>query len=434
MRQEILAEWNPWWSKKPGWDLVPRVLEKDVLAWLPRKEIIAVLGVRRSGKTTLFKRIISHLLAKTDEKNILFIKGDDERIEKGNLIQDAIDTHRQLFNPKGRTFIFIDEVQDIPSWESTLKRIHDLEPDAKFFISGSNSSLLLQDLSKKIAGRYAYFDLYPFSFGEYLDSFQFKHRRLDILSKKQEIIHHLLAYMEFGGFPEVVLEKDNERKTQLLQFYFDSIVYRDILRRQEIRNTQKMERLITYYLQNISNLANFTKIAKQIALTTDSVVEYTLYLQDAFFVFSVPLLAYSIKKQEINPKKIYCVDTGLRNIKGFRFSPDVGRLAENAVFLELKRRQSTNPLAQVLYWSDKKHEIDFVYKEGIHIKEAMQICWDFDEPSVKRREIDALFAGLPELKLSSGIIITKDAEQELHDGKLKIYVIPLWKWLLQEGM
>ncbi len=431
MQSDVLGEWNPWWEKKPEFGLVERDIKDEILKWLERKEIIGILGVRRGGKTSLLYLIIKHLLNSADKRNILFIKCDDDRVEKKGLIEKSIEMYKELLNPKGRVFIFIDEVQEVPEWESTLKRIYDLEKNVKFFISGSNFSALKEDLTYKLAGRLAYFDLYPFSFREMLKMKMNINEKIFSLSKKREIKHFLLQYIEFGGFPEIVLEGDEMKKRQLLQFYYDTIVYRDVIKRRGVRNATNMERMINYFLQNISNKTNFSAVGKTVSLSTDSVVEYTKYLQDAFFIFSIPLFSHSVKKQEINPKKIYCIDTGMRNVKGFRFSEDFGRLAENTAFIEIKRRESANPLSEVFYWEGEKCEVDFVLKEGIKVKELIQVCWDIENKETKKREVGGLLEALKHFRLKKGLIITENFEgQEKVNGKTIEY-IPLWKWLLQ---
>ncbi len=435
MEQEVLAEWNPWWAGKQATGLVERELLPEVSRWIGRKEIVGILGVRRGGKSSLFRLIINELQKTHTAKNILFIKGDDDRVGKKDLISDAISSYRELMNPKGKIFVFVDEVQEIDEWEATLKRMYDLEQNVKLFISGSNFSVHKEILSFKLAGRIAYFDLYPFSFSEYLKL----HLKVDLtkkaalLSKKHEISHLLLKYLEFGGFPEVVLETDEKRKTQLLQYYYDTIVYRDIIKRRGVRSPEKMERVINYFLQNISNRSNFTKIAKQSMLSTDTVVEYSKYLQEAFLVFNVPMFAYSVKQQEVNPKKTYCIDTGMRNVKGFRFSKDYGRLIENLVFIELKRRNSANPLAEIYYFSSKEGEVDFVLKQGSEVKALIQVCWNFEDEEVMVRELKGLKAAMSELKMKEGLLITKEqlSGKILETEDKRIRFMPLWKWLLE---
>jgi len=430
MNREALVQWNPWWSQKHSFNLIDRDIKKELLGWLGRREIIGIIGARRSGKTSLMFLIIEHLLKKTNPKNILFIKCDDDRVEKEGLVSKSVERYYDMVSPKGNIYIFIDEIQEVPGWENTLKRMYDIEKGMKFFISGSNFSVLKEDMTQKMAGRLAYFEIYPFSFKEIVTREINTSDKLQALSKKKEIRHMLFRYMEFGGFPEVVLENDKTKKGQILQFYYDTIVYRDIIKRRGIRNTAKLDKMINYFLQNISNPASFSKTGKRVFLSTDSVVEYMKHLQDAFFLFSVSMFSFSVKKQEINPKKVYCIDNGLRNIKGFRFSEDYGRLAENTVFLELLRRNSSNPLFKVYYWRNNKHEVDFVTKDGLKVKELIQVCWDIESRKTKQREVCGLLEAMKELKLRKATIVTESKDGgETVSGK-RIDYVPLWKWLL----
>lgn len=435
MKKEILAEWNPWWAHDVEFGLLDREIVGQVEKWIKRKEIIGFLGARRCGKTSLMHILIKKLFSSgVPKKNVLFIKCDDERVEKERLIEDAITVFKELANPKGRIFVFMDEVQEAENWESTLKRIYDLEKDTKLFVSGSNFSMQREDLSAKLAGRIAYFEVYPFSFREFLGTKIAINGKISLFSKKDEIKHYLLEYMEFGGFPEVALEKDKGMKNQLLQFYFDSVIYRDVIKRRNIRNPAKMEKMINFFLQNISNAANFTRIGKYVSLSTDSVAEYVKYLQDAYFIFSMPVFSYSVKTQEINPKKIYCVDSGIRNAKGFRFSEDYGRIAENIVFIELKRRNCSNPLAKIFYWRDKSNkETDFLLMNG-KAESAVQVCWNMKEDGVKKRETDGLVSAMKELNLKAGLAITEDYECEEIVENRKIKFVPLWMWLMENDI
>jgi predicted AAA+ superfamily ATPase len=431
MNKEILVEWNPHWKGEAGPKLIERELLKDIGKWLERKEILGFIGVRRSGKTTLMSILINRLSSKIPSKNILFVKCDDDRVQKENLIDDAIKSYRELINPEGKIFVFIDEVQEVDNWENTLKRIYDLEKDMKLIISGSNFSILKEDFSYRLAGRIAYFEVYPLSFREFLKTKLMIKDKISAFSKKNEIKHHLFEYMELGGFPEVVLENHPGIKKQLLQFYFDTIIYRDIIKKRGIRNAAKMEKMVNLLLQNISNPMNFSKVGKDISLSVDTVGEYAANLKDAYLVFNVPVFSFSVKAQEINPKKIYCIDSGIRNIKGFRFSLDYGRIAENIVFIEMKRRNFSDPLSKIFYWHDKnQRETDFLLMNELKIREALQVCWDISQPEVKEREVEGLLCALNEFDLKSGLIITEDYEGEEIIGDKRITYMPLWLWLM----
>ena len=425
--KDILFEWNPWWKGRYKFDGIKRELLDEIESWLQRKEVIAVLGARRAGKTTLLFETIDLLInkKKVPVENILFIKADDERVQKKELINKAISDYTKWKDPKGRVFIFIDEIQEIPDWQKTLKRIYDIEGfEKKVFISGSNASLLKEELSYLITGRFAYFELYTFSFKEFIK----KHGLIisnenDAIKQKNTLRKLLVEFLSFGGFPEVVLENNEKRKEELLRFYFDSILLRDVITRKKIRNTEKMTRLTEYCLQNISSYNNFMKIGKLLGLTIDSIKEYTKYLEEAYLIFIVNTFSYSLKKQFINPKKIYCVDSGIRRIVGFVFSEDIGRIFENMVFIELKRRKK-----QVYYWKEE-YDCDFLVKDKTKITEALQVCYEINNEN-KEREISGLLEVLKRFNLKKGLIITENYEETLTRDKKKIIFIPLWKWLL----
>ncbi len=427
--KELLFEWNPWWDKGYQFTGIKRELLNKVKSWIERKEIIAILGARRAGKTTLLFEIIDLLIniKKIPRENILFIKADDERAEKSDLISKAIDEYLKWKNPNERIFVFIDEVQEIKEWQRTLKRIFDLEQEKKkIFISGSNSSLLREELSYLLTGRFAYFELFTFSFREFLIAHKIEIKNeSDLLKQRIPIKRLLIEYLSFGGFPEIILEKNEERKEELLRFYFDSILFRDVIRRKNLRNTEKIAKLTEWYLQNIASNVNFSKIGKVLELTTDSVGGYSKYLEEAYLIFIINLFTYSLKKQFINPKKAYCIDSGIRRIAGFVFSEDIGRIYENAVFIELKRRNKN-----IYYWKNK-NECDFLIKEKNKIKEALQVCYYLNDKN-KTREYSGILETIDKFNLKEGFIITEDYEAEERIKNKKIKFIPLWKWLLSQ--
>jgi len=424
--KEILFEWNPWWEETYNYQKVKRDLFRHTIKWIDRKEIISILGARRSGKTTLLFEIIDYLINKKNinKNNIFFIKADDDRVDKKNLINIALDEYYKWKNPKGKIFVFIDEIHEIPEWQKTLKRIYDLEhKNKKIFISGSNASLLREELSYLLTGRFAYFELYPFSFKEFLRANKISIKNeTDIIKQKNTLRNLLTEYIEYGGFPEIILEKDKERKSELLRFYFESILYRDIVKRKSIRNVEKLDRLVKWYLQNISAYANYDKLGKLCGLSTDTVGEYTRYLEDAYLVFAINILAFSIKKQFINPKKIYCVDQGIRRIIGFIFSEDAGRIYENMVFVKLKMYNK-----KVYYWKNKG-ECDFVIQNKNKIEQVIQVSYELKEN--KEREVKGLIEVMEEFNVKKGTIITQDFSSKETNNDKEIEYIPLWKWLL----
>lgn len=424
MEEEILFDWNPWWGEKEfSTDSVEREQQDEIQKWMDRPEVIVLTGARRSGKTTLLYMTIEDLLKETDSENILFIKCDDERVD-GNIIKEAREKHREIFNPDGRTYLFLDEVQSQEEWDKTVKRIYDLEED-KIILTGSR--VLKQELSEALAGRFARFDIYPFSFREFL-----KAKEADIKDKKtglqqnKQVKHYLREYLEWGGFPEIVLEKDEELKKQLLKFYSDTILYRDVIEHSNIQKTDKVEKLKSYTLSNFTNLSNYTKIGENLNIDSETVSTYIKAMEDAYFIFPMPIFSYSVKKQQRNPKKLYTIDNGIRNAAGFRFSKDIGRMYENTVFIELKRRGKTP-----YYWKNQDgKETDFLTHENQEIKQIIQVSYNY--PNAEKREIEATKKAIEKHQPQKTLILTHQTRKQIQHKNHQIQVKPLWEWLIEK--
>jgi len=189
----------------------------------------------------------------------------------------------------------------------------------------------------------------------------------------------------------------------------------------------KLEELAKYYLTNISTLQSYNRVRKMLNLSLDTVERFSGYFSIARLLFFVPKFSFSVKVQILNPKKVYCIDSGLRNIVCFKFTEDIGRLAENIVFLELFRRGH-----EIYYWRDPAgREVDFVVKNGLKVSELIQVCWKVDEDKTSRRELAALVRAMDELNLKEGLLITEEKQgREEIDGKWVTYK-PLWKWLVE---
>ena len=422
MKEEILVEWNPWWTGSYERDCSPRAAWDNISKWLDRKEIVALTGARRSGKTTIMYIVIEKLLEHLPKENILFLKCDDERVRTETLIETARESHGELFDPNGRIYLFLDEVQELDNWDRSVKRLYDLHEDVKIFLTGSR--LLKRELSTSLAGRFASFTIHPFSFREFLTCRGLELRgRAELLAARDAVKHHLRDYLEWGGFPEIILEERRDLKQELLRFYSDSILYRDVVQRVGIQRVDKVESLKSFLLANISNLLSYNKVAKILGVSPDTIASYLHAMEEAYYFFQVPIFSYSLKKQQINPRKIYCVDTGIRNAVGFRFSSDIGRLYENLVFLHLKRQYD-----RIYYWKSGGGEVDFLVMEGDRITRAIQVCYDLE--GARAREEKALLLALEEFELAEGVIITGDLRDTWRVQGRTIRLIPLWEWLL----
>lgn len=297
----------------------------------------------------------------------------------------------------------------------------------KIVLSGSNSSLLKTEYSTYLVGRSLSFELFPLSFREYL---QFKGIEVadetNMIANKPLIKNHLEKYLGYGGFPEIVMEEDPSMKYILLKEYFNAIVSRDVIARYEIREKKKMERLGVYLLTNISNSFSGRSLERTIGLNVHTVQEYLDDLEEAYLVFLVNHFSYSLKTQYTYPRKVYCIDPGMRRAISFRFSSDMGRLLENLVFLRLR------DLGEVYYWKDGKTNIDFIVKKGEEITHLFQVSYSVEDPKTREREEKSLLGTMEHFKMNQGYIVTWDHEEIKKTEVGTIHYRPLWKWIFEE--
>jgi uncharacterized protein len=423
---DLLVSLNPWWNdKKFETGIVREKYFAKIKKYLDAGEILVLNGVRRSGKTTLLFQIIDELIKerKIEPKKILFINCDEPALAGlKKPLETLIETYRKEVYSGEDTWIILDEVQNIEGWENLVKSYYDKKL-FRIIISGSSSYLLDSKLSVFISGRYLPVSVFPLDFSEYL---QFKGYSagkdpVTLAAKKYEIIAHLKNYLRYGGFPQVALNDDNEMKNDYLKVYYDSIVYRDIVRVQNIRNQKALNSLLAYFFSNFTSIYSYKNISEILGTDYATIKEYIHFAEMAKILFEERYFSYSLKVQEKNQKKIYCIDNGLRNAVSFSFSRDEGRLAENLVYIELIRRGNTP-----YYWKKQGSgkEVDFVLKNKDDSLTALNVTYAGE---INNREKEGLLEFGEEFsKAKDLILLTKDIEKE-ENG---IRMIPLWKWLL----
>jgi len=404
---------------------------------LDSPHVADILGVRRCGKTYFMYQLISSLIESgTPRTNILYINLDDDRLLplNGDELRLLVDTYREFYevSPKHKLYLFLDEIQNIPDWEKWIKSTYDRERHIKIVISGSNASLLSSDLSTLLTGRHLTSRMFPFSFAEFLEAHEVKLdlKNLPYSKKNIEIKKRFNEYLEKGGFPEVIFYP-SIKHMELLQSYFEDIIHKDIISRHNLRSAQTLKQLSIFCISNIAKTYTFNSLKKifsnYVTLSTDVIINYLSYLEDAFLLFSVKHYDYSLKKQINKPRKLYCIDAGMVNAVSFRFSNNIGQLYENLVFLQLLRSNR-----EIYYWQDDKClEVDFVIKEGLKASRLIQVCSDISDADTRAREINGLVSGLKYFNIPEGIVITSDlfAEEKIY-GK-KIRYVPLWYWLIE---
>ncbi|MBI1972964.1 ATP-binding protein [Candidatus Woesearchaeota archaeon] len=396
---------------------VKRELAEKVLSLRSLKLPIIITGVRRCGKSFLLKIIKNEL--RLSEKEYIYINFNDERfidfsVDDFQKIIDFLHEHKY----KEQCLLFIDEIQEVNNWEKWIDRIKTKYP---IFITGSNSKLLSSEISTILTGRSLSLGLTPFTFREFLAARKIDFKKWELDLKKQAILRsEFRDYLQIGGFPQRVLSE----QPIIVRELYEHILYRDIVRRFNKNQIKAIKEVSAYLLSNPSSLVSLRTISKMVELknlaTLKSIIDA---FEHAFLFFFANKFDYSIKKQAQNPRKVYCVDNGFLVELGFRLSEDKGKLLENLVAVELKRRGK-----EIFYYADK-HECDFVIRKGNQITEAIQVCYDFTGDNQKR-EMVGLREAMKKFELSEGLILTNEQEDELTVEDKKIKVIPVWKWLL----
>lgn len=427
---DILVDWNFWRRELPT-GIERREYLSRAKELLGTGHVLTLLGARRAGKSFLMRQIAQKLMAEGRDKNsILIINFEDPRFTDLNVqtLQQIYEVYQEELEPQNKPFIFLDEVQEVEGWEKWVNTMHELRK-GKIVISGSNAKLLSRDLATLLTGRHLDLYIWPLSFKEYL---KFKDceikKELDMLEKKIHLRRLLREYLERGAFPEVVL---TEKKKEILLAYFEDILTKDLIKRYKVKKIGKLETLAKYYLTNISNPITFRSLSRFLELSTDTVEKFSNYLESSFMLFFLKRFSFKIREQEKSSRKVYAIDPGLSNAVSFSTSPNWGRLAENIIFLELRRKKAINPGLELYYWKDEQQrEVDFVLKERLEIKKLIQVCWDINNLQTKEREVKNLAKAMRELKVREGLILTEDHQEEIKIKEGRIKFNPILQWLL----
>nr|MDO8114239.1 ATP-binding protein [Candidatus Sigynarchaeota archaeon] len=415
--------WNPWWIL--AWKFPPtinREITEKIVTVLKLTHIKDIIGIRRSGKSTVMTQLIESRIKGGNAPDSMILLNFEDPVIKMASFTDLQNTIF-LINPN-IDFLFLDEIQEKPGWEQWVRTIYDTKRFDAIFISGSSASLLTAEIGRVLSGRHLSFVLYPFSFGEYLHFYQWTDFNIAYISKElARVNHYLEKYLLNGGFPEVVIQEESHQRRILTELFMD-IIFRDIIARHPA-DADKVQALAIYFLTNWTRTFSYNKIASALNLHVETVEKYLSYMEEAFLVFILNRFAYKLRTQYREEKKIYVIDAGLRNYIAFQTTKDHGKSAENAVFLELKRREQ-----EIYYWKEGNHEVDFVITLGAEVKELIQVVWDLKEESTRKREIDGIIAAAKEFKIDQGTVITFNMESEETIEGIRIRYVPLAVWLL----
>lgn len=305
-----------------------------IVNYLNRKEVLVLKGIRRSGKSTIMRQVLSKV------KNGIYVNLDDYRFFEFKSVE-LLEKILNMYLGEEKIYLFLDEIQTIPNFESWIRTHYDKESNVKFIVSGSNSSLMSKDLATLMTGRTITFEITPLNFVEFLD-----------FSDKG-----LQEYLEFGGFPEIVLEDSLEKKRELLSNYFNTIVEKDIILKYGLKQDRQFKELLKYLLGNPGVRISANKLSKQLGISINTVKSYLEYAQEVYLLLEVPFFSYSAKTKFIASRvsKYYTIDNGFTKLFTTRF--EKSKAYENSVALYFFKERE-----DLYYWINK-NEVDFVYKD-----------------------------------------------------------------------
>jgi len=398
-----------------GGKYVPRESLRKAREGVRNNLIKVIVGPRRAGKSVF----CIQMLEGTD---FAYLNFDDERLVGISDYDELLKAIRQVY---GETKILLfDEIQNLRNWELFVNRLH--RRGFNIIITGSNAYLLSRELSTHLTGRHIQFRIFPFSFVEFLRAKAFAtEQALENKEKQGLLLNHLDSYLEKGGYPEVVV-KGLDAKNYLTTL-FESILFKDIVKRYGVRYAKKLYDLAHYLVTNHSSEFSYTKLKAILEFRSVHTVEnYVDYLAEAFLAFQVGRFSYKLKEQMKSPKKAYAYDTGMINAVKFKTARDSGRVIENLVAVELMRRGNNF----YYYRSSDGKEVDFVLKEGQKVGQLIQVCYAIDDPSTRKREVTALVKAGKDLKCDNLVILTWDHVANMIHGGARVNFLPLWRWLI----
>lgn len=405
---------------------------------VPRKATV-IIGIRRSGKSTWQHEKIEALLDDgVPTENICYIDASDDRLDFLRTEESdptvITDTYYGMYPDKHtqKTYFFFDELQYVNRWAQFVNRIQTTE-NCEVYITGSSAKLLSKEIATELGGRTFTWEMFPFSFREFLRAHE-KPESISDISSRDEIIGAFGDYVTKGGMPERLVLPKGTMAALYFQNLVNDVLARDIILRYNIQHPVQLKRLVQILLNNFSRLISVNKLKQRLAgernrLSPELISDYIDKLIDCYLMFTIPIRSYNMAVQAVNPKKIYCVDHAMAQAFSRATSDNNGFVLENMVFVALRRTTE-----HVFYYkTENGDEIDFAVgpDSDIHL---IQVCWELENQNKTReREIGALLDGMKELGLKDSWLITAYEEEEFMDEETDrhIHIVPAYKWLLQ---
>jgi predicted AAA+ superfamily ATPase len=420
-------------------ELIHDFADRDLSAIKPRSlnlpdqpgRIITVIGARRVGKTYLLLYHINRLRNTVPASKLLYINFENDKLFPFTLekAQQLIETYYEIYPSykSEKVYFFFDEIQNIPEWHLFIRRLYDTE-NCFLFLTGSSSRLLSKEIATSLRGRTITFELFPLSFHEYVDWYGIDTVKGYSSRQKAELQHAFQNYLDSSALPELFSETDVNMQQAVLHEYINMVIYKDLIERHGLTQHSLIKLFIRFLIVNISNQVSINKIfndfkSQGLQLSKNSLYEFLIYLEDSFIFYNTAIFTENLREQQRNPKKIYVVDIGLKLLMDY--NADQGRLLENLVFLQLRRRHH-----DIFYLKDKK-EVDFCYQhEGeLHL---INVAYSISDTYTYEREIHGLTEAMNHYSLTeSTLIIGEGNGSVIMQNDRRINIIPAWQWMLE---
>lgn len=374
-----------------------------------------ITGPRRVGKST-------QALLMLRNKNFAYLNFDSQQLLDSwdaNLVMRMLDDVYP-----GYEYILLDEVQNLEAWDLWVSEL--FRSGKNLVITGSNAKMLSSEMATVLTGKYLQVEMLPFSLEEFFD---WNKTDLKSLTSEQQTDASVLTddYMRYGGYPEVVASRQLTRS--YLDTLFDSIVWKDVAKRHQVRNTTDLNNLAMYLVSNFCNPVTANELTEELGFASvNTTKKFMDYLHEPYLFYYLPRYDNKLKLMKKAPRKVYVVDNGFVAAKAFALSENLGRLLENQVFIELIRRGYDTDKTVFYYRSRNDKEVDFVLRKGIHIERLVQVCYDMSSPKTEKREVDSLTECAGELKCGNLVIVTNNDERTIEINGYKIDVIPISKF------
>ncbi len=383
----------------------------DIEELLASKQIKLITGPRRTGKSTEALLILK-------DKNFAYLNFDDGKLLKAwddDLVWESL----QLVYPNF-DYLLLDEVQNLDGWDLWVSKLY--RQGINLVITGSNAKLLSSEMATLLTGRYIQIEMFPFSLAEF---FAWNHKSLSEILPEDLLLTN--DYLHHGGYPETVVARSLTQN--YLSTLFDSIVWKDIAKRHNVRNVEDLNNLAMYLVSNFCNPLSANMLAEELGLSSVATTKKFMgYLQEPYLFYYLPRYNNKLKLMKKAPQKVYVVDNGFVEAKAFNVSENLGRLLENQVFIELVRRGYDTEKSLFYYRSRNDKETDFVTRRGTHINSLIQVCYDLSSEKTLRREVDSLIECAGELKCENLVIVTMNEERVIEKNGHEIKVVPIHKF------